>query len=322
MAAMSRAEGAEPIIDADILAAQKAVAGRAFPLDPATQTPPEMRRLSEISGAVWTDGLPAIAQVETIEINGPAGPLRARWFDPRDGEALTGAMLFLHGGGWTTGSVDTHDRLMRSLAAKSVRPVLGLDYRLSPEHPFPAALEDSCGGFEWLIDQADALGINSKRIAIVGDSAGANIGLATALRLRTESTHVPSVLTLFYPCLAPDFGSNSYAAYGSGRYGLSTERMIYYWRNYLGTLSGDPPFLAAPLRAPLESLPPTYVGFAELDPLADDSRRLAERLREAQVTYQLDCWRGAVHGFMQMTRDVPLAREAVSAAVTFLHAYL
>ncbi len=311
---------ADPVstVDPGIVAAQRAIAGRVVPVDPLSQTPEESRRLSEASAVLWTDGRPEVGEVRTLEIEGPGGPLRARWFDPRAERTPTGALLFLHGGGWTLGSIDTHDRLMRCLAADTGRPVLGLDYRLSPEHPFPAALEDARSAFAWMAGRADALAIRPERIAVAGDSAGGNIGLALALDHRDRGLPPPCALALLYPCLAPDFETASHLSNGDGRFGLSTSKMRRYWSNYLGTRMDAPPALAAPLRADLGGLGPTFIGYAELDPLADDGRRLAALLTAAGSEASLVCWPGAVHGFLQMTRNVPLARAAVAEVASFL----
>ena len=324
MAGMSRVdERMERRIDPGIAAAQRALAGRVTPLDPVTQSPAEMRWLAEAAGALWADGMPVVAHLDTFEMPCPSGPLRARWLDPRtpEGEA-GGAIMFLHGGGWSIGSVDTHDRLMRCLAVETGRPVLGIDYRLAPEHPFPAALSDSLGAFAWLVDNADRCNIDPERIAMCGDSSGANLALAVAIERRDGFGPRPRALALFYPCLSPDTSTQSHREFGDGRYGLTTERTAHYWRSYLGESMRDAPPLAAPLRAALAGLPPSYVCLAELDPLADEARQLADRLAAAGVPCALDEWRGAVHGFMQMTRDVPLAREAVTAAAAFIRKHV
>jgi acetyl esterase len=317
---MSRADQTmTSLIDPDIVAAQRAVSGLVVPADPLVQSPLELRRNAQRSGALWSDGLPALAHVKELMIPGPDGALRARWFDPRAEQAEPApCILFLHGGGWTIGSVDTHDRLMRCLAVDTGWPVLGIDFRLAPEHPFPAALDDSLAAFAWLMGSAEQLGVDSACIAIVGDSSGGNLALATAISLR-DGGRVPSMaLALFYPCLSPRTDSESHRVNGDGRFGLTTERVSNYWRNYWPEQTEEPPPLAALLGARFEGLPPVYVCLAELDPLADDARELAGRLADAHVVFKLDCWPGAVHGFMQMTRDVPLARRAVTAAAEFL----
>lgn len=317
---MSPADERLPEIDPAIVAAQRALAPRLHPIDPSRHSPAEMRDRSERSAAVWADGLPAVAAVRDLALPGPGGAIRARWLDSRRDGARAGAILFLHGGGWMIGSVDTHDRVMRSLAAETGCPVLGIDYRLSPEHAFPAALDDARAALAWLRGEAGALGVDAGRIAVAGDSAGANLGLAAALAERDAGGAAPAALALFYACLAPDFDTASHAANGDGRFGLTTERMRYYWSHYLGGPEVEPAPLAAPLRADLRGLPPVFVGYAECDPLADDSVRLAAALAQAGVRHRLACWPGAVHGFLQMSRDVPLAQTALAEAAAWLRA--
>jgi acetyl esterase len=321
MAAISHNEtGHMNEIDPDILKAQSRFAGRVTPINPTTQSPAEMRRLAELSAALWNDGQPALASVTEHEIAGLGGAFRARCY-ATNRSTRSGAILFLHGGGWMFGSVDTHDRVMRCLAVDTKVPVIGIDYRLAPENPFPAALEDCQTAFHWLSDASSSLNIDPKKIAIVGDSAGANLALSTAIAERGAQKLMPAALVLFYGCFAPEFDSESYRQFGDGRFGLTTERVRCYWSNYLDGDLDRTSFLSAPLHAPLDDLPPTYVSFGALDPLADDSRKLADRLGDAGVTYRLDRWPGAVHGFLQMTRDVELARRALAAAVTFLRPY-
>jgi acetyl esterase len=309
-------------VDHGILLATARLTGRVPVIDPTSQSPDEMRRLAEASASLWSDGMPAVADVYDEKIMTAAGVvLRARCMMPARTKP-TGAILFMHGGGWTIGSVDTHDRVMRCLASETGVPVIGIDYRLAPEHPFPAALHDTQSALRWLTDQAAGMDIDVSRIALAGDSSGANLALAAALAERDSQDWLPAALALFYGCFAPRFDTNSHRVCGGGQFGLTTQRMRLYWANYLRGTNGQAPALAAPLNMPLDRLPPVYLAVAELDPLADDSRDLARRLREASIPYKIDAWPGAVHGFLQMSRDVELARRAISSAAAFLRPHL
>src|SRR5262249_14712087 len=150
--------------------------------------------------------------------------------------------------------------------------------------------------------------------AIAGDSVGANMALSLALLQRDH--RAPDALALLYGTYAPEFNTESHRNNGGGAYGLTTERLRWYWAQYLGEAEATP--IAAPPHAELAGLPPTYLCLAEFDPLADDTRALAAKLNAAGVTVELDEWAGAVHGFLQMTRDVALARTAASKVAHFL----
>jgi acetyl esterase len=164
--------------------------------------------------------------------------------------------------------------------------------------------------------------VNTGAVALAGDSAGANIALA-ALLTRVKSGGAPiRAAALFYGCFAPIFDTDSHKNCGDGSFGLGTEIMRWYWRNYLGSEPETTASLAAPLRAELAGLPPLYLNCAGLDPLRDDTLLLCQRLADAGVRYQLDVFPGVVHGFLRMTRELPAAVEASRAAGQFLAARL
>lgn len=309
--------GPNGVFDPEILAARKRQA-EAFPaIDPSKLPSAEARSLMNAAAAFFSDGGPPIAGIDDFGIPGPDGPIRARLYRA-DSHSSGGALLFLHGGGWFNCNVDTHDRVCRLLARESGHIVLAIDYRLAPEHPFPAGLEDSRVAWRWLVDKASALGVKSAGVAIAGDSAGANLALALSVAERDAGGPMPARIALAYGCFAPDFDTASQRALGDGRIGLSTERLRWYWRNYIGPRLDDPPLLAAPSRANLRGLPPVYLGYAELDILSDESRLLSQKLIEAGVPHKLEGWPGAPHGFLQLTRDSALARRAVANMAAFL----
>jgi len=189
--------------------------------------------------------------------------------------------------------------------------VFAIAYRLTPEHVFPAALEDCLAGWQWLRGHAAALGITDK-IAIAGDSAGATLALGVTLSERDAGRPLPAAAALLYGCFAPNMQTASRERYSRGAYGLTGARVDWYWQTYLGPHAAAPPLLAAPLHASFHSLPPHYIGAGECDVLADESRLLAERLVEAGVAVTLDIWPHLTHGVLQMTRDVQAARDATS----------
>ncbi|MBJ7439528.1 MAG: alpha/beta hydrolase fold domain-containing protein, partial [Sphingopyxis sp.] len=178
------------------------------------------------------------------------------------------------------------------------------------EHPYPAPLDDCTRGFDWAVKHG--LG---DRFVFGGDSAGANMALALAIRLRDGGRAMPRWLALLYGCYAPGLDTDSVRTFGGGGYGLTHERMEWYWRNYL---AGADAIEAIPLRAKLSGLPPVFLGIAEADTVADESRLLAAKLESVEVKV----WRGATHGFLQMSRDVALARSAIADVAALIRAWL
>jgi acetyl esterase len=261
----------------------------------------------------WNLDPPELAAVADLSIAGPAGALRLRHFRPRAGARLP-LIAYLHGGGWTFGSVDTHDRLMRLLALAADAAVIGVDYRLAPEHPHPAPLADCLAAVRWVRGHAEELEVDARRTALAGDSAGANLALASLLALRDAKEPLPKGAALLYGCYAARLDTASHARFGGGAYRLSSAEMGWFWRNYLGSTPAGTP-LAEPLYADLRGLPPLYLTLAAVDdPLADDTRALARRLAAAGVPHEVREYPGLVHGFLQMTARCAAARAALADA--------
>lgn len=274
----------------------------------------DARRMSDQASAAWSVGAP---DVPTTELTIPGRhPMRARLYRPslRDGLPL---VLFVHGGGWTFGSVDTHDGTMRQLAIEAGCAVLGFDYRLAPEHPFPAPLDDTIAAIAFVRSGGLGAAVDASRLAFGGDSAGATLALAAMLRMRDGGQAQPAAAALFYGCYAPVFDTASHRALGEG-YLLTTANMRWYWRNYLGAAFDEPPPLAAPLEADLAGLPPLYLSAAGLDPLRDDTSLLALGLAEAGVSFRYDHVPGVVHGCLRMSRRLSPAHAMIAAAGRFL----
>jgi acetyl esterase len=291
-------------IDPEILAVRAAMAAATGPFDIMNLPPAEGRALIDKGALMLNDGLPEMASVEDHDVGG----MRVRVFTPR-ALSTSGWLYYLHGGGWFACSVDTHDRMLRMLADLTGAKVVSPDYRHAPEHPYPAPLDDCARGLDWVMDQR--LG---GKFVLAGDSAGANMALSLALRLRNVG-RPPSGLALLYGCFAPELETESARQFGGGGYGLTDERMQWYWRNYL---AGTDAVAAMPLHADLSGLPPVFLGIAEADTVADDSRLLAEKLDRAE----LRVWPGATHGFLQMSRDVALAREAIADVANVIKGWL
>jgi acetyl esterase len=303
----------QPVVDPQMQAilARIAEVTRGWPDYPAL--PPEAARAQfRRLHARWNTPRPPMRRTLELEVPLAWGSLAARYYEPVD-ECL-GLVLYLHGGGWMLGDLDTHDRAARMLALASNACVLSLAYRLAPEHPFPAPLEDVLGAVDWLSGELGVHG-TPKRLALAGDSAGANLALAALLELRARGGPTPVGAALFYGVYDQDWESASQRAFGDGRFGLTTERMRWYAGQYLGgrtDLARDP--RVSPVRGELRGLPPLFVAAAGLDPLLDDSLALARRLEEAGTPCELRIYEGVAHGFMQMSSDLDAARRAFDDA--------
>jgi len=238
--------------------------------------------------------------------------------------ARGGLTVFFHGGGFVIGSLETHDHVCRDLRAQSGAAVLSVDYRLAPEHKFPAAPDDCLQAVRWAAEHAAALGVDPSRIVLAGDSAGATLAAVTALRLRDEGGPAVRAQVLVYP--VTDYHTpptRSYLENAEG-YSLTRAAMIRFWADYLHDAHNAQDALhphASPLRAAsLAGLPPALVLTAEYDPLRDEGEKYAHRLLDAGVPVTL--WRhaGLIHGFFRMGLASVRAREALARTAAWIAA--
>jgi len=257
-----------------------------------------------------------MARVEPREIPGPGGPLPTRFYVPPglSTDEPAPLLLFFHGGGWVIGDLDTHDDVCRFLAASAGVTVLAVDYRLSPEHAFPAAVEDAWASFAWAVTNAAELAIDPARIAVGGDSAGANLAAVVSLLARGAGGTMPALQLLIYPPTdaAADLPSRRLFAEG---FMLTKQDMDTWQAHYLppGTDAADP--RASILLAPdLSGLPPAYLTTAGFDPLRDEGEAYGLRMREAGVQVALRRHPGLIHGFANLTAVSRTARAAMFEA--------
>jgi acetyl esterase len=258
----------------------------------------------------------AMARVESVEIPGPAGTIPARLYvpDASPTDEARPLLVYFHGGGWVIGDLETHDSPCRFLAAHSAARVLAVDYRLAPEHPFPAAAEDAFAAYAWASADAGRLGADAARIAVGGDSAGGNLAASVCLRARDEGVTPPAMQLLIYPVTDTGRELPSRQTFRVG-FLLTRRDMAYYEDRYMpaGTDRSDP--RVAVLQAgDLAGLPPAYVATAGFDPLRDEGEAYALRLREAGVPVALNRHPGLVHTFVNLTAICPTARAAVLEA--------
>jgi len=252
----------------------------------------------------------AVASVQDLRLPGPAGEIPVRLYVPEGAPEPSGALVYFHGGGWVIGSLETHDSLCRALANRSGARVVSVDYRLAPEHRWPAAAEDCYAMACHLAEHGAALGIDGARLAVGGDSAGGNLAAVVALLARERGGPRLRHQVLIYPVTDCDFERPSYRENGEG-YFLTTDAMRWFWDHYVPDRARRGDWSCAPLRAEkLEGLPPATVITAEYDPLRDEGEAYAERLREAGVPTTLTRYEGQIHGFVSLLDLLDAGRRA------------
>ncbi|MDB5708790.1 MAG: acetylesterase [Sphingomonas bacterium] len=286
--------------------------------DVMTVPPAEARAIVEQVRAPWRQGGPVMQATEERTIALPGGTIRARIHRPTDARGRP-VLIYLHGGGFTFFSIDTHDRLMREYAAASGMTVIGLAYPLSPEVKFPEALHRIAAFVTWLASDASDLEIDRARIAIGGDSAGGNLSLATALLLRERGAPgLVKALLLNYPGLSPDKSPEAVAQFGGEGAILSADEAEFFWNNYLRGPDDRRDPLANLLIADPAGLPPALFVVAEHDLIAEQSDAMATRIEAAGGAAELRLYSGAVHGFVEAMSVSALARRAVAESAQWL----
>jgi acetyl esterase len=278
---------------------------------PIYQLPVEQaRQVYETSISVMS--LPAVemARVEDLTLSDAAAqPMRARLWAPTTAGGLP-VLLYLHGGGFVVGGIATCENMCRRIASLSGAAVLAVEYRLAPEHRFPAAVEDSFAALRWLHEQGAGLGLDPRRLAVGGDSAGGTLTATTALMARDAGIALAAQL-MFYPSVQISQPTESFKRYAD-RLLLSKELMAWFEQNYRDA-QGTTDWRREPLKADLRGVAPAWIGLAQCDALADDGRLYAEALRRAGVPVQLQEWPGMIHDFINMERMVPEAADAHAA---------
>jgi len=262
-----------------------------------------------------------VARVDELTIPGPGGSLRIRVYRP-EAMAPLPALVYLFGGGWALGSLETSDGICRALANLAGCLVVSIGYRLAPEHPFPAAVEDCYAGIRWVARNAERLGADQDRIAVGGDSAGGNLAAAVTLLARDRGEPPLVFQLLVYPVTdyLPDTAS---MRENVDPLFFNRESVAWYWGHYLTRQEDAANPLAAPMRAPsLAALPAALVITAEFDPLRDEGEEYAERLRRSGVPTEQIRYRGMIHGFFAMAGVLDAGRNALELAADRLrHAF-
>jgi acetyl esterase len=280
-------------------------------------TPAEARAQMEATARARKGEPLPVARVEERQIPGPAGVIRLRLYWPRlqTGEggaaAPVPAIVYYHGGGHVIGSLDTHDLVARNLCAGVGAVVASVDYRMGPEHKFPAAVDDCFAALNWVHANAVSLGADPGRIGVHGDSAGANLAAVAALLARDAGGPQLRLQSLVYPVADYTMSGASYGKYAQGYGVLTRDAMAWFARHYLRSPADAEDWRASPIKAPShDGLAPAVVIVAECDVLHDDGESYAEALRRAGVPVEYRQYRGMIHGFLGM---VPVVDDAMVA---------
>jgi acetyl esterase len=294
----------DPVIDKML----KALAALGLP-DYETLTPPEARAQMEALIRARAQAPVPVGRTEDRQIPGPAGRIPVRIYWPEG--APVGIVVFYHGGGWVIGSLYSHDNQARAICAGSGAVVIAVDYRLAPEHKFPAAVEDAYAALEWADANARALGCPEGRLAVAGDSAGGNLATVAALTARDRKGPRLRLQVLIYPTTDLSFAGDIFKTYPGG-YGALTPALMHWFRgHYLRSAADIDDWRASPAKAPsLARLPPALIITAEYDVLRPEGIAYAHALRAAGVDADLNDFPGMIHMFFGMAPSVQAASEA------------
>jgi acetyl esterase len=285
-----------------------------------TLSPKDARQLFRETRPGSTPTPAAIGTVRDLTADGPGGPIPLRVYRPAGVAAGTPVpvLVFYHGGGWVIGDLDTHDVQCRQITAEAGITVVAVDYRLAPEHKFPAAVDDAWAATRWVVAHAAELGVDGRRLAVGGDSAGGNLAAVVALMARDAGGPAIALQVLVYPVTDVGAESKSYSDFAEG-YMLTRDSMRWFTNHYLKSPGEATDWRVSPLRAAsLAGLPPALVITAGFDPLRDEGAAYARRLSDAGVSVDYVNYGGMVHGFMPMGKLIDTGNRATSHVASSL----
>ena len=310
----------DPQVDAllQMMAAQAAASG----VPPLNEQPADVARAgAELAFQAFNQPMPAGITAKDSTIPGPAGEIPIKVFRPEAAAGTLPLLVFLHGGGWVIGSPATHAKLAAELSLGANIVVVSVDYRMAPEHPAPASLDDCVAAIRWSVDHAGELGADGSNFAIGGDSAGGNLTAAACLRLRDEGGPQAKLQLLIYGAFALDPNTESCLANAEGKI-LTRDSMIWFTNHYLsGGATTDDPYVA-PIKGNLAGLPPAHLIVGTLDPLLDDSKAFAAKLTEAGVPNNLSVYPDMPHVFVQLSALLDGGKAGVAECVAALRGAL
>jgi acetyl esterase len=285
-----------------------------------TLTPPQARQAYLASRAVLQPEAEAVAEILSLEASGPNGPIPLRLYRGTgvDKGRPQPALVYFHGGGWVIGDLESHDQVCRALANAIPAIVVAVDYRLAPEHKFPAAVEDAIAATRWIAGNAERFGIDAGRLAVAGDSAGGNLAAVVALDARDHGGTPLVHQVLIYPGTDMRMGWPSLERHAQ-QLPLTRAGMHWFVAHYLRNDADKLDWRASPLMAAsFANLPPALIVTAGFDPLCDEGEAYAEALRKAKVTVVLARFEGQIHGFLNMGRIIAEADRAVTTVAAAL----
>ncbi len=281
-----------------------------------TLTPQQARAAYELGAGMLEIPAPALARVQDLQIPARDGhPIPARLLAPST--AQLPVLLYFHGGGFTIGSIASHDVLCRQLSHLAQCAVLSIDYRLAPEHKFPVAAHDAWDATAWLAANAAALGLDGTHMAVGGDSAGGTLAAVCAVLARDAGLALALQL-LFYPGCVAHQDTPSHTTFARG-FVLEEAQITWFFNQYIRSAADRDDWRFAPLNAPdVDGVAPAWFGLAECDPLVDEGVLYADKLRAAGVAVELEIYRGVTHEFIKMGRAIGTARQAHADAAAAL----
>jgi acetyl esterase len=314
-------DASTPWIDPELVAAGRLLQERGLVAPDRTQAPlSEVRAAVDRIGAFLGEGSVPLRQERDLTLPGPHGQVPCRLYPPDEANAPP-VIVYAHGGGFMQGGLPSWDAMLRDLVRGSGVAALSVDYKLAPEHRFPKAFDEIVAMIRLVAREGAGLGVDPSRIAVGGDSAGANLALAAALALRDAGERALGFMLLIYGVYSSDSESPSWQRFGKGA-GLSQTQMRWIWETYLERPEQQEDWRAAPILADPKGLPAAHLIVGALDPLFDDSHRLAAALAAAGVPQTLTVYDGLNHGFIRYGRLIATARRAVAECAAALRAGL
>ncbi len=266
---------------------------------------PELRQQLRTMVTLMDEPAPSLPRIEDLKIPGPAGTIGARLYDPAGDKAPRPVVTYFHGGGWVQGDLDTHHGLCARLAQRSGGLVVAIDYRLAPEHKFPAAVLDCMAAYRWVRAHAAEIGGDARRVAVAGDSAGGNLSAVVSQLAAQAGEPVPTCQVLIYPAVDFALDTPSHRELEDAHI-IPRERILWYMEQYLAGDVDRTDLRASPLRATdLKGQPPALVITGGFDPLRDEGHAYAERLRAAGVDVVYREYTGQIHAFVSLTKVIP-----------------